>query len=99
MIEGALLFAECPINVSPRNFLESFEADLVELLFVNDIRERILVTEKFGLDNPCGSFQLRGFTNCFSRRLSVKVCETIKGVNKRRIFLFFLDRVNETELY
>lgn len=64
--------------------LKALWLNLVELLFVNDIRERIL--EKFGLDNPCDSFQLREFTNYFSSRLPVKVCDHIKEVNNRRIF-------------
>lgn len=76
--------------------LKALRQNPVELLFVNDTSERILVSAEFGLDNPCGSLQLRGFTNSFSSRLSVKVCEPIKGINKRRIFFFF-SGVNETE--
>lgn len=78
------------IQVSARHFLQSFEAESGWASFVNDTGERILISEKFGLDNPRGSFQLREFINSFSSRLAFKVCDPMKGVNKRKIFFSFL---------
>ena len=99
MVEGALLSAKCSLNVSLYYFLENFETESgwVSLCQWHQ-RKDSCIKEKFGLDNPYGSFQLGEFTNCFSSSLLVKVCDHIKGVNKRRIFFFF-DRVNVMELY
>lgn len=90
MIAGAFLSVKCPTRVSPRHLLQSFEAESGWAVFVNDTRERILVSEKFGIDNPRGSFQLREFTVSQGGSLSRFVILLKELIKEGGFFFFFL---------